>query len=58
MSKEELIKKHNEIKHNIMVERAKIASGAASENTSAIRNWRRDLARIKTLLKQKHNMQL
>ena len=58
MNKEELIKRHNEIKHQLMIERARIASGAASENTSAIRNLRRELARIKTYLRLKYNVKI
>lgn len=51
MSKEELEKRLEELRGELVKLRAQAKTGAAPKNTMQIRNTRREIARILTLLK-------
>ncbi len=51
MTKEELEKKLSELRMELLKLRAQARSGAPPKNTMQIRNIRRDIARILTILK-------
>jgi len=53
LKKEDLLKKLREARLELMKERGSVASGRAVKNTSRIRNLRRLIARIETLLREK-----
>ena len=57
-SKEELLKELQETQRKLMVEKAKLSSGISSENPSIIRKYKRQIARIKMLLYQKHGLSI
>ena len=52
MSKEELLKKENELREDIFRMKLKLATGEL-EDTSKIGKSKKDIARIKTVLKEK-----
>ncbi len=54
-SKEDLLKELFELQKKLKSEKAKVLAGASGENTSFIRNARRNIARIKFILKTKYN---
>jgi large subunit ribosomal protein L29 len=52
-SKEELLKKASEVKQELLKERATISSGTKVEKPSKIKNLRKDIARILTIINEK-----
>jgi large subunit ribosomal protein L29 len=52
MKPEELLKKENELREDVFRMRMKLATGEL-EDTSMIRRTKKDIARIKTILKEK-----
>ncbi len=57
-NKGDLIKELHEIQKKLMAEKAKLTSGVSSENPSIIKKYKRQIARIKMLLYQKHGLKL
>ncbi len=52
MKPEELLKKENELREDVFRMRMKLATGEL-EDTSVIKRTKKDIARIKTILKEK-----
>ena len=52
MKPEELLKKENELREDVFRMRMKLATGEL-EDTSSIKQAKKDIARIKTILKEK-----
>ena len=57
-TKQELLRELHETQKKLMVEEAKLSSGISSENPSIIRKYKRQIARIKMLLYQKHGLKI
>jgi len=55
LSYEDMLVKRNEFKFELARERALLATGSAPENPGKIRELRRTIAKINTLLTQKQN---
>lgn len=53
MSNEELEKKITDLKNDLMKDKAQVSSGAPPKSPALIRNRRRDIARMKTILNQR-----
>ncbi|GAB5086207.1 hypothetical protein Osc2_29790 [Ruminococcus sp. 25CYCFAH16] len=55
MSKEDLLKKYNELKEELMRERGISAMGGAPPSPGKIESLRRQIARIETIMREKKN---
>jgi large subunit ribosomal protein L29 len=55
MNKDDLIKKYNELKEELMRERGISAMGGAPPSPGKIESLRRQIARIETIMREKKN---